>query len=214
MVNPLTCGNTFLFWKRLLPNLEVTLTTVYLTTPPSLYTSPVGSKHVQSIRRRREDNRMVSYPYPEAGRQDPSIPCRKRGKNRVLALVKLKELAFAVESHINIALAAYLKQLWVASPQARGALDLMRPRTLPLSGVWPYAGNLPPAFTLFSNTKFTDLDPPGLSPYQLFNLAWCLPEFDYQEKPEEEPKGPKFAGMTTEEAVSHELVARKLVVGS
>ncbi|KAH8914555.1 hypothetical protein BT69DRAFT_1342646 [Atractiella rhizophila] len=44
MVNTLKWGNTFLFWKWILPNLEVRLTTEYLTTPPSLYTSPVGSK--------------------------------------------------------------------------------------------------------------------------------------------------------------------------
>ncbi|KAH8929087.1 hypothetical protein BT69DRAFT_342728 [Atractiella rhizophila] len=52
---------------------------------------------------------------------------------------------------------------------------LVRPRSLPLPGVWPY-DTTPPSVTLCTSFH---RDVPGLSSH-----SWSLPELDCQEKPE------------------------------
>ncbi|KAH8923539.1 hypothetical protein BT69DRAFT_1281377 [Atractiella rhizophila] len=111
---------------------------------------------------------------------------------------------------VNLPLAIYLKALWAASPSQSRSLNMMRPTSLPHPGLWPYEA-IPPGFTLFS-TRSSRHDILGLSPSQSSVPARSLPEFDYQEKPEAKLKRLKFAGMTTEEAMFHELTSRGIAV--
>ncbi|KAH8925173.1 hypothetical protein BT69DRAFT_1279936 [Atractiella rhizophila] len=110
-------------------------------------------------------------------------------------------------AYVNVPLAAYLKRLWSALPGQRRILEFNRPHILPLPGVWLYPAPAP-SFTLFPSTTATNRDPPDLFPSQFPAPTWTLPEFDYQEKPEVKAKGTRFVGMTTDEAVSRELVSR------